>query len=102
MAIKDDVIRVRVSKEQKELFKSIAKRKKVSMSEFIVVATEERALKEQEKLKNKESLEKRVEYLESKLQEIKAKMESQRVDKKSFFKRKHKSHEILWVTLFIN
>ena len=67
MAIKDDVIRVRVSKEQKELFKSIAKRKKVSMSEFIVVATEERALKEQEKLKNKESLEKRVEYLESKL-----------------------------------
>ena len=85
MAIKDDVIRVRVSKEQKELFKSIAKRKKVSMSEFIVVATEERALKEQEKLKNKESLEKRVEYLESKLQEIKAKMESQRVDKKSFF-----------------
>ncbi|MFR2389654.1 DUF1778 domain-containing protein [Intestinibacter bartlettii] len=95
MAIKDDVIRVRVSKEQKELFKSIAKRKKVSMSEFIVVATEERALKEQEKLKNKESLEKRVEYLESKLQEIKAKMESQRVDKKSFFKRKHKSHEIL-------
>ena len=51
MAIKDDVIRVRVSKEQKELFKSIAKRKKVSMSEFIVVATEERALKEQEKLK---------------------------------------------------
>ena len=95
MAIKNDVIRVRVSKEQKELFKSIAKRKKVSMSEFIVVATEERALKEQEKLKNKESLEKRVEYLESKLQEIKAKMESQRVDKKSFFKRKHKSHEIL-------
>lgn len=95
MAIKDDVIRVRVSKEQKEFFKSIAKRKKVSMSEFIVVATEERALKEQEKLKNKESLEKRVEYLESKLQEIKAKMESQRVDKKSFFKRKHKSHEIL-------
>ena len=85
MAIKDDVIRVRVSKEQKELFKSIAKRKKVSMSEFIVVATEERALKEQEKLKNKESLEKRAEYLESKLQEIKAKMESQRVDKKSFF-----------------
>ncbi len=55
MAIKDDIIRVRVSKEQKELFKSIAKGKKVSMSEFMVVATEERALKEQEKLENKES-----------------------------------------------
>lgn len=85
MAIKDAIIRVRVSKEQKDLFKKIAKEKNVSMSEFIVVATEERALKEQEKLKNKESLEKRVEYLESKLQEIKAKMESKRVDKKSFF-----------------
>lgn len=86
MAIKDDIIRVRVSKEQKELFKSIAKGKKVSMSEFIVVATEERALKEQEKLENKESLEQRVEDLESKLQEIKDKMECQRAEKKNFLK----------------
>ncbi|MGL5354670.1 MAG: DUF1778 domain-containing protein [Clostridium sp.] len=86
MGIKDEVIRVRVSKEQKELFKNIAKGKKVSMSEFMVVATEERALKEQEKLENKESLEQRVEDLESKLQDIKAKMECQRAEKKSLFK----------------
>ena len=69
MAIKDDIIRVRVSKEQKEFFKRIAKRKKVSMSEFMVVATEERALKEQEKLENKESLEQRVAEFEKKLQD---------------------------------
>lgn len=86
MAIKDDIIRVRVSKEQKELFKSIAKGKKVSMSEFMVVATEERALKEQEKLDNKESLEQRVAEVEKKLQEIKLKMESQSSRKKSFLK----------------
>ena len=39
MAIKDDYIKVRVSKEQKEFFKRIAKGKKISMSEFMVVAT---------------------------------------------------------------
>ena len=86
MAIKDDYIKVRVSKEQKEFFKRIAKGKKISMSEFIVVATEERALKEQDKLENKESLEFRVSELEKKLQDIKLKMESQRVKKKSIFK----------------
>lgn len=86
MAIKDDIIRVRVSKEQKEFFKRIAKGKKISMSEFIVVATEERALKEQEKLENKESLEQRVAEVEKKLQEVKLKMESQRTEKKIFLK----------------
>ena len=85
MPIKDEVIRVRVSKEQKEFFKRIAKGKKVSMSEFMIVATEERALREQEKLENKESLEQRVAEVEKKLQEIKAKIESKRTEKKSFF-----------------
>ena len=43
MAIKDDYIKIRVSKEQKELFKDIAKKKNISMSKFIIVSTEERA-----------------------------------------------------------
>ena len=51
MAIKNDYIKIRISTEQKELFKDIAKKKKVSMSEFIIVATEERALREKEKLR---------------------------------------------------
>ena len=45
MAIKDDYIKIRVSKEQKALFKDIAKKKNISMSKFIIVSTEERALK---------------------------------------------------------
>ena len=49
MAIKNDYIKIRISTEQKELFKDIAKKKKVSMSEFIIVATEERALRENKK-----------------------------------------------------
>ena len=86
MAIKNDYIKIRVSTEQKELFKAIAKKKKISMSEFIIVATEERALREKEKFEGTNSLELRVSELEQKLQEIKLKMESQRTEKKSFLK----------------
>ena len=49
MAIKDDYIKIRVSKEQKALFKDIAKKKNISMSKFIIVSTEERALREKKK-----------------------------------------------------
>lgn len=85
MAVKDEIIRVRVTKEQKDLFKRIAKERNVSMSEFMVVATELRALKEQEKIECAESLEIRVADVEKKIQEIKIKMEIQRTKKKSFF-----------------
>lgn len=87
MAIKNDCIKVRVSTEQKILFKDIAKKKKVSMSEFILVATEEKALREKEKIEGTENLDLRVTELEKKLQEIKLKMESQRTEKnrKKFF-----------------
>ena len=87
MAIKNDYIKVRVSTEQKILFKDIAKKKKVSMSEFILVATEEKALREKEKIEGTENLDLRVTELEKKLQEIKLKMEIQRTEKnrKKFF-----------------
>lgn len=87
MAIKNDYIKVRVSTEQKILFNDIAKKKKVSMSEFILVATEEKALREKEKIEGTENLDLRVTELEKKLQEIKLKMESQRTEKnrKKFF-----------------
>ena len=87
MAIKDDYIKIRVSKEQKELFKDIAKKKNISMSKFIIVSTEERALREKEKIEGTENLDLRVTELEKKLQEIKLKMESQRTEKnrKKFF-----------------
>ena len=87
MAIKNDYIKVRVSTEQKILFKDIAKKKKVSMSEFILVATGEKALREKEKIEGTENLDLRVTELEKKLQEIKLKMESQRTEKnrKKFF-----------------
>lgn len=86
MAIKNDYIKIRVSKEQKELFKDIAKKKKVSMSEFMIVATEERALREKEKFEGTKSLELRVSELEKKLQDIKLKMDRKRLKKKGLKK----------------
>lgn len=82
MAIKNDYIKIRVSTEQKLLFKDIAKKKKVSMSEFMIMATEEKALREKEKIESTERLKFRVTELEKKLQEIKLKMEIQRIEKK--------------------
>lgn len=87
MPVKDDIIRVRVSKKQKELFKSIAKSKNISMSEFMVVATEKRALQEKEKLDNKESLEKRTIEMEEMLKVVKSKMDERKSKKKSFLKK---------------
>ena len=86
MAIKDDYIKVRVSKEQKKLFKRVAELKGITMTELLVGGTEERALREINKIEGTESLELRVAEVEKKLQEIKAKMESQSLKKKSFLK----------------
>ncbi len=56
------------------------------MSKFIIVSTEERALREKkEKFEGTNSLELRVSELEKKLQEIKFKMESQKAEKKKSF-----------------
>lgn len=85
MSVKDDVIRVRVSTEQKELFKKIAKIKGVSMSEFMVVTTEERALREEQKFVGTELLEQRVEELDKKLNSIRGKMEKRKQEHKGFF-----------------
>lgn len=86
MGKKEEFIKVRVTKEQKELFKQAAKLKGVTMTELLVVGTEERALKEVEKVLKKDQLEKRVDDLENKIQDLKRKMDSKDMKKKSFFK----------------
>jgi len=86
MAIKDDYIKVRVSKEQKKLFKKVADLKGITMTELLVGGTEERALRELDKIEGTKRLELRVSELEKKLQDIKLKMESQSSKKKSFIK----------------
>ena len=56
MAIKDDYIKVRVSKEQKKLFKRVAELKGITMTELLVGGTEERALRELDKIEGTKSL----------------------------------------------
>lgn len=87
IAIKDDYIKVRVSKEQKKLFKRVAELKGITLTELLVGGTEEIALREIHKIEVSESLEQRVAEVERKLQEIKLKMENQRGEKKNFFKK---------------
>ena len=85
LAIKDDYIKVRVSKEQKKLFKRVAELKGITLTELLVGGTEEIALREIHKIEVSESLEQRVAEVERKLQEIKLKMENQRGEKKKSF-----------------
>lgn len=85
IAIKDDYIKVRVSKEQKNLFKKVAELKGITMTELLVGGTEERALRELDKIEGTKNLELRVSELEKKLQGIRVKMEGKRAKKKIFY-----------------
>ena len=70
MPIKDAEIKVRLTKDQKELFKKIAKAQGMSMSEFIVVTTEQRAKGNEENIKFQKMIEDRAMRTEKKLSEI--------------------------------
>jgi len=87
MAIKDAEIKVRLTKEQKELFKKIAKARGMSMSEFIVVTTEQRAKGNEENIKFQKMIEDRAMGTEKKLLEITERIRGNK-DKKMFPKRR--------------
>jgi uncharacterized protein (DUF1778 family) len=87
MAIKDAEIKVRLTKDQKELFKKIAKAQGMSMSEFIVVTTERRARRKDENIKSQKMIEDRSMRTERKLSEITERIRGN-MDKKKLPKRK--------------
>lgn len=68
--MKDAEIKVRLTKEQKLLFKKIAKAQGMSMSKFVVVTTEEKAKRKEEILKFQQSIEDRAIRTDKKLLEI--------------------------------
>ena len=82
--VKDDVIRVRVTKEHKEKLKKIAKEKNVTISEIISVATKNEIKNYEEKEKHYKKICERSVATEKKLQEIKINLENRR-KKRSFF-----------------
>ena len=85
--VKDDVIRVRVTKEHKEKLKNMAKEKKVTISEIISVATENEIKKYEEKERNYQKICERVVATEEKIQEIKLKLEQKKLENKNFLKK---------------
>ena len=81
--IKDEIIRVRVTSDQKEKLKKIAKEKGKSMSEILSVATEN-------EIKSYEKICERVVATEEKIQEIKLNLEERKLKNKKSFEKKLK------------
>lgn len=81
LAKKDDYIRVRVTTEEKQLFKDVATELGVSMSELMVVATKNIVKKHKEKMLSQKDIEDRAIRTEKKLIEIAEKIRSNKSKK---------------------
>lgn len=86
--VKDDVIRVRVTKEQKEKLKIIAKLKGKSMSDILNVATQNEIKKFEEQEKNYKKICDRAVATEVKIKKIKEKLEERKLKNRKSFWRK--------------
>ncbi|EOU1123023.1 CopG family transcriptional regulator [Clostridium perfringens] len=86
--IKDEIIRVRVTSEQKEKLKKIAKEKGKSMSEILSVATENEIKNYEEKQKNYKKICERAVATEKKIQEIKFNLEQRKLNNKKSSEKK--------------
>lgn len=72
---KNETIKIRVSKDQKDLFKDVATKKGISVTELLIVGTEELIAKEKFKNKEIEVITPRIDRLEKELEIVKSKME---------------------------
>lgn len=86
--VKDDVIRVRVTSEDKEKLKKIAREKGITISEILSVAIKKEIQIYEEIEKNQEKLCSRVVATEEKLHEIKLKLDQRQKNKKEILKYK--------------
>ena len=86
--VKDDVVRVRVTKEQKKKLKIIADIKKISMSEILSVATENEIIKFEEREKSYKKICDRAVATEVKIQSIRERLEERKLKNRKSFWRK--------------
>lgn len=84
MLKKDETIKIRVSNEQKRLFKDVATKKNISMSELLIGSTENVIEKERSRSMEQEITSSRIEEFESKIPRIKAKLEERNHSKNKF------------------
>ncbi|MGL5328563.1 MAG: hypothetical protein ACRDD7_04785 [Peptostreptococcaceae bacterium] len=81
---KDEMIKIRVSKEQKALYKAVAANKGISLTELLIVGTEEFIEKGSLKAREIEIVAPRVERLEKELEIIKSRMKDRKKSTKKF------------------
>ena len=86
--VKNDIIRVRVTLEQKDKLKRIAKLKNKTMSEILSVATENEIKKFEEREKNYNKICDRAVATEEKIQSLKKNLEERKLKSKKSFWRK--------------
>ncbi|MEG1411063.1 MAG: CopG family transcriptional regulator [Terrisporobacter sp.] len=86
--VKDDVIRVRVTKEQKEKLKIIAKLKGKNMSDILNVATQNEIIKFEEREKSYKKICDRAVATEVKIQSIRERLEERKLKNRKSFWRK--------------
>lgn len=86
--VKDEVIRVRVTLEQKEKLKKIAKEKNKTMSEILSVATENEIKRFEEREKNYKKICDRAVATEEKIQSLKKNLEERKLKNRKSFWRK--------------
>lgn len=79
---KDDTIKIRVSNEQKRLFKDEATKKNISMSELLLGCTENVIEKERLRSREQERTRPRAEEFEVKLKLLKARLEERKKGEK--------------------
>lgn len=84
---KQEEIKIRLTKEQKDLIKRVAKQEGTTMSEFILRYMEPIALSKEFDFTHKEIIENRVEITEGKIQDLKRNMEQRKGNNKSFIKK---------------
>lgn len=82
MATKKEEIKIRLTKEQKDLIKRVADKQGLTMSEFILNKIEPLAKSIECNLDNKEMIEDRINNTENKIQLIKLKMKERSGKKK--------------------
>lgn len=75
---KDSFIKIRVSQEQKELYKEQAVQKGMSLTELLCVSTDELIARDKIKIKEVQKLEPRIERLAKELELVKKKMEQRK------------------------
>ncbi|MBI5984281.1 DUF1778 domain-containing protein [Clostridium perfringens] len=87
---KTDAIKIRVTTEQKDLIKRVAKLENSTMSDFVLKHIEHIAENKEVTIKNKEIIEERIEKTEENIQKLKENLKNRQEsneNKQNWFKR---------------